>query len=262
MAIEAVVVVDLLSLFLFGGLVILGWLSGALRQVVRLIAIGAVIVGVPFVAPILRSILFRQGGTASPGVEVASMIVAGVLIYVAFALAGWVAVKVMRFVSTTLSIADRAGGAALGGVKGLVVIYLCAMLLVMMEGPLSERDPDNRLMLRGGWLTGVASDHNVLAPWHFRDLRRLHGALRVGESIAEHGGYELVREDEAASEFLRDQRVVELLEDEELMDWVQSDHYPMTLADPRIREVLNDAGMVEQLQRADWEGLKLSIDEQ
>ena len=254
-------VVDIICGLLLVGMVILGWRSGAIRQVVRLIAIIAVIVGVPFLSPVIRDIVFAESGRGSPGVEVTSMVMAGVIIYVAFALAGWAAVKVLRFVSAALSVMDRAGGAAIGGIKGVVLVYLCAVLVVMMEGPLAERDPDDNFHLRGGWLTGIAGEYNVLAPWQFPELERLHRALIVGELVAEKSGHDIVRDDEDAAEFLRQEQTKDLLEDEELMGWVSTDNYPMTLADARVREVINDPGMTERLQAGDWTGLEASLRE-
>lgn len=249
-------VVDIFSVLVVAGLIVLGWRSGAVRQVVHLVAVVAVIVGVPFASPVIRDIIFGESGRASPGVEVTSMLAAGAIIYVSIALAGWVAVKVMRFVSVTLSLFDRMGGAAMGALMGAILVYLFAALVVMIEGPLTERDPDNRFLLQGGWLTGVTAEYNVLAPWQFPDLETLHRALVVGQLAEETENVEGVRDDESASAFLRDDRVQALLDDEELMEWVLSEHYPLTLADMRVREVLNDPVMMDRLQKADWKALK------
>lgn len=253
--------VDIVSGFVFAFLVFMGWRSGALRQIVRVVGIAAVVVGVPFLSPVVRELIFGEPGRATPGIEVASIVVSGIIIYIAIALAGWVFVKMMRLVSSTLDALDRLGGATIGAVKAVILVYLFAVAVVFMEGPITEYDPDNELALQGGWVTGFVADHNVLAPWQFPDLDRLHRALRVGEQAAEAGVYEVVRDDKSAAELLRDERIAALIDDDQLMQWVRDDHYPMTLADERIRELLNDDDISRQLAQVDWRRLQGRIEE-
>lgn len=249
-------IVDIVSLVAAGLLVALGWRSGAMRQISRIVAIIAVIVGVPFVSPVVRRVVFGEAGRASPGIEVASIVMAGVAIYLAVAIGAWLVIKSLRFLSATLGLFDRMGGAVIGGVKALVLIYLVAVLVVFMEGPLTERDPDNRLGLRGGTVTDLVADHNLLAPWQFPDLDVLHSALAVGSKTAVEPSANGGEIDADAAQFFADERIEKLLEDEELMGWAQAQNFPMTLADSRVREVLNDAELMEQLHRVDWTALE------
>lgn len=253
--------VDIVSAFVFALLVLLGWRSGAVRQIVRIIGVVAMVAGVPFLSPIIRELVFGEAGRAPPGIEVASIVVSGILIYVSVALAGWAFVKVMRLVSSKLDVLDRLGGAGLGALKAAVLIYLFAVAVVFMEGPITEFDPDDELALQDSRITGFVAGHNVLAPWQFPDLDRLHRALRVAERAEEAGVYEVVREEQEAASLLREDRIAELLEDEQLMEWVRSDHYPMTLADRRVRSLLNDQEVGESLAAVDWKRLQGRIDE-
>lgn len=247
--------VDIASVVLFAFLVWLGWRSGALRQIVRIIGVVAVIVGVPFLSPLVRHVLFGEPGRAGADVEVAAMAISGLAIYVAVALAGWLVIKLMRLVSSTLDAMDRLAGATLGAFKAAILVYLLAALVVFMEGPIVEKDPDNDLALLDGQITGFVTEYNVLAPWQFPDLERMHLALRVGEMAEQTERHDLVRDHPDAAEFLRDERVEQLLEDEDLMQWVHDDHYPMTLADHRVRELLNDPDTAELLDAASWDEL-------
>lgn len=253
--------VDILSLAIVLLLAYLGWRSGAVRQIVRVIAVIAVVVGVPFVSPVIRQFIFGEPGWAKPGIEVASIVVAGIAIYLAVSLAGWLVVKTMRFVSMTLSLVDRAAGASIGAVKALLIVYLVAALVVMVEGPLAERDPDDRMALRGGILVTFAADYNVLAPWQFPDLETLHVALYVGELVDELQAHAMIREYPDAAEVLRHERVQQLISDEELMDWINADHYPLTLADHRVRRILNDEAVMERLEAVDWEALQQRLED-
>ena len=255
-------IVDFVGLFVFGVLVFLGWRSGLLSQILRVVAIVAVFLGAPLVTPLVKSIIYGERGAQSPGVEVVSLLVAGILIYLTFAIAGWVIVRVIRATSATLGFLDRSGGAAIGAAKALLIVYLAVILVVLMEGPLLESDPENKLRLREGYLTAVVNEYNVLAPWQFPDLARLHQALRLGQALEEERKFALVRDQEAATSVLRDDRFRELLEDQELMAWVEKDHYPLTLADTRVRELLNDGEYVRRLGLVDWSGLEKRVREE
>lgn len=247
--------VDIISAVMFAFLVVMGWRSGALRQILRLVAIAAVIVGVPFLSPLVRQVVFGEPGRASPGIEVASIVIAGLALYVSVALAGWVVVKLMRLVSSTLDILDRLGGAGIGALKAAILVYLLAVLVVLMEGPIKESDPDDEMRILDGHVTEFVADYNILAPWQFPELGELHRALRVGEMVETGGHHEVVREEPEAAEFFRDERVEALLDDEQLMKWVAEDHYPMTLADARVRELLNDEATTRRLDAVDWRKL-------
>lgn len=245
--------VDVISLAVVALLIYLGWRSGAIRQVLRVVAIVAVIVGVPFAAPVIRDLFLGESGRAAPSTEVLSIVVAGLMIYVVIAIGGWFFVKTMRFVSTTLSLVDRAGGAAIGGIKAVILVYLFAMLIVFIEGSIVERDPDNRLALRDGQVTGVVAEYTILAPWQFPDLDELHTALIVGGELDGPPDDSFASAHPEAREFLADEQVRALLDDEELMGWVDGGYFPRTLADKRVRQVLNDDDLMGKLNRADWD---------
>ena len=220
-----------------------------------------VVIGVPVVSPVIRRSVFEQSGYAEPAVEVLCMIAAGILIYVTIAFAGWAAAKTMHWLAPTVGWADKLGGATLGGIKAVAVVYLLAVLVVMVEDPLAEWDPDDRLGIEDSRVAGFAAEHNVLAPWQFPDLSRLHRALDVGALLAETGEYELVRQREDAASFLGEERVETLVGDEQLVEWARQDAYPLTLADPRVRELLSDEEMVELLKRANWRELQNQLSE-
>lgn len=251
---------DIIAAFVWAVLVALGWRSGALRQIVRIIAAVAVVVGASWVSPLVRDVVFDASGTASPGVEALSLLMAGVAIYAGVVFAGWVAVKILRTASDTLGRLDRLGGAALGGLKGLLLVYFAVVLVVLIEKPLSEHDPENALGLREGRATEFVRANNVLAPWQFPNLGRLHDALMCAELAAEHGAQEKVRAHGRAADFLRRDAVEALLADADLMDAVRDDLYPLTLSDARVRELLNDRDAVDAMRRVHWETLREDLE--
>lgn len=248
-------IVDLMSLVVLAILTYLGWRSGLLRQLIRVVAIIAVFVAVPTVTPLVKSIFFRESGASTPWVEVLSLGIAAAVIYFSIVLAGWIILKAIRFVSRALGCLDSAGGASLGAAKGVLIIYLFVTLVVLLEVPLTESDPENKLRLREGRLTAVVTHQNVLAPWQFPDLNRLHQALRFATKVEEEGLHRRVRDDDGITTILRDQRFKVLHSDEEFMAWVEADSYPFTLADARVRELLNDREFSRALSFVEWDAL-------
>ncbi|WP_164856215.1 CvpA family protein [Lujinxingia sediminis] len=251
---------DLIAGFVWLVLVALGWRSGALRQIVRIIAAIAVVIASSWVSPWIRDAVFDASGPATPGVEALSLLMAAVGIYVGVVLAGWLAVKILRTSSPTLGTVDRLAGAGLGGMKGLILVYFAVVLVVLIETPLTRYDPDNALGLREGRAAEFVRSHNVLAPWQFPDLRRLHDALMCGALAAESGAQDKVRAHGRAADFLRRDWVASMLNDEGLMSAVRQDHYPLTLADARVRELLNDRDAVTALRRVHWETLRADLE--
>lgn len=236
-------------------MVFLGWRSGALSQAVRIIAAITVVIASPFVAIIVRETFFRETGTASPIVEMLSLFLAGVFIYVGISLAGWLIIKTMRAASKTLSKLDRLGGAGIGALKALLLVYFVVVLVVMIQVPMEAQDPENTLRLREGQATAFVAEHNIIAPWQFPDLRRLHDALHVGVLARDRKTAGVLRDHPRAADFLRKASVKALLEDEALIAAALEDQYAISLADARVRELLNDDEVVSGLRTIDWKSL-------
>ncbi|WP_158542546.1 CvpA family protein [Lujinxingia litoralis] len=247
---------DIVAAFVWVVLVALGWRSGALRQVVRIIAAVAVVAGSSSVSPFVRDTLFESSGPATPGVEALSLLLSGIFIYAGVVFAGWLAVRILRMASDTLGKLDRFAGAMLGALKGLILVYFAVVLVVLIENPLTEHDPDNALGLQGGRAATFVKAHNVLAPWQFPNLRRLHDALVGGALAVELRAQDRVRAHGRAADFLRREALQEMLADEALMAWVREDNYAMTLADARVRELLNDREAVEAMRQVHWSTLR------
>lgn len=254
--------VDVFIAILFGIMVFLGWRSGALSQAIRIGAAIAVVVASPFVAIIIRETLFGESDIATPWMEMTSMFLAGILIYVALVVAGWLVVKTMRAASPTLSKVDRAGGALIGSLKAAVIVYFVLVLVLTVQVSLEKHDANNALRLRGGYATAFVERYNILFPWQFPDLKILHQALRTGVLAEKHGKQSLVRDDARAADILRKASVQELLADEALMEAVVADRYPITLADERVRVLLNDKDFVRELRSVAWSELLEAVSDE
>ena len=247
--------VDVIVAILLAIMAALGWRSGALSQVIRIGAAVLAVVGAVFVAAPLRDVIWGPDAELTAGRELGSIILAGILIYVVIAVAGWLIKKAVHAASENLSRLDRAGGAAIGSLKAIIIGYFILSIVVLMKVPMEKLDPSNALHLRGGYSTSLVEKYNVLAPWSMPDLARLHDALEVRYYAEELDRERVLHDHPKAVDVLRKDRVVALAEDRALMQAVLDDGYAYTLADPRVRALLDDDDFVSKLVKVDWETL-------
>ncbi len=251
--------VDVIAIFLFGLAAFLGWRSGALTQLGRVAAAVLAVVGAPYGAVVVREVAFADSQWSAPAIEASSLFMAGVLIYLAVAITGWLVVRAMRAASDGLSKLDRLGGSFIGGLKGLVLVYFVLTVFVLLQVPAENLDPSNAMKLRGGHLTEFVKEHNVLAPWQLPELAELHSALKVRYFAEELEREHILHGHARAADFLRKPSIASLSADRALMQAVLDDNYALTLADPRVRAALADASLTQPLGSIDWETLLKEI---
>jgi uncharacterized membrane protein required for colicin V production len=245
---------DAVALFILALLVHLGWRSGAIVQVTKVVAAVGVFALSPQLSEPLREVVFQRTDLSEPLVEAASIAMTGLLVYVAISVTGWLLVKAIRGTSETLSRMDRGLGATLGSLKAALLVYFLLLCVALLQVPIEEVDPRDRLRLRDGYSFEIARHDLVLAPLKFPDLERLHVALRVGDRVErEELHADLRRDHRRAADLLVRDDVRELLEDGELLEAATSDVYPRTLADERVRTLLHDEDFVRHLRGIQWE---------
>lgn len=251
---------DLIFGVFFALMLSLGWRSGAMRQVMRVIAAVAVMALTAPASALVREALVPRVELAGPLVEVASMVLAALGIYVGLAVAGWLIIRAVYTVSDTLTWADRAGGAGLGALKSMLIIYVLVLFALLLQGPLGHIDPDDRLHFRDGRLTAFVERHDVLAPWRFPDVARLEVALRVAaKAEGSRRGAAALREHEQAADFVRREAFRALLEREALVEAARGGHLAGVLADEAARALINEPEHVEALRRVDWEEVEREV---
>jgi uncharacterized membrane protein required for colicin V production len=247
--------VDIIAIFLFAVAAFLGWRAGAVSQIGRVAAAVLAVVAAPYGAIVVREVVLADSEMSQPAIEASSLFIAGVTIYLAVAVTGWLIVKAMRATSENLSHLDRLGGGTIGAIKGVLLLYFILTVFVLLQVPAEKFDPSNAMGLRGGYSTNFVVEHNVLAPWQLPELAKLHTALKV-RYYAEELDRERVLHDHArAVDFLRKESIAALGEDRTLMQAVIDDTYPVTLADPRVRAALSDDKLTQTLSSIDWESL-------
>src|SRR5690554_49462 len=247
--------VDIIAIFLIALTIFLGWRKGAISQLGQIAAALLAVLGASYAAGPVREILFAESEWSQPSIEVTSLLIAGVSIYLSIAVAGWLLVRAMRAVSENLGRLDRLGGSVLGGVKGMLLIYFVLTLLVLLDAPMQRIDPSNAMALRGGSATTYVEDNNVLAPWQLPDLAELHAALKLRYYVEELNRHAILHDHARANDFLRREIIEAMSQDPALMEAVIADRFAFTLADPRIRAVLSDEETRATLLSIDWESL-------
>lgn len=173
-----------LLLFVVGGL-----LSGFLKQVVRLVALVGAFLLVSPVAGWIRgwvSVLFDVD--RFPG-NLALLVLAWVAGYVALRLAGWILLKILRGVGSSLSGPDRALGSLLGMLKGGIIVYVGVTVVLLFQEPLEKRFPVVSAELGRSRVVAMVGQSNPLLGW-MRDMQeRLRAKdLRVTFSVLQDGG--------------------------------------------------------------------------
>ena len=153
-----------------------GALTGALRQVVHLVAVGGAAVLGPRLGPPLEGLV--GGLVPARAVPAAAALAGFLLLFVALSLAGHLALRLLRGEGKR-SAADRGLGALLGGLQAALGIWAVLSLLVIWDRPVVAGPL--RVDPRDGQLAAVAREHNLLdlaAPAQARELRRKIPQLR------------------------------------------------------------------------------------
>lgn len=234
-------------------MVYLGWRSGVTGQVLRVVAAISVFFLTAPVSGILRDAWFGDQAVASPGIEVASMFLSAVVVYIGVTLLGNLVIGLMRKTSETLSGLDRVGGVALGGIKALLIVYVLAVCASFLYGPLERVDPKDSMHLRDGQATAFVEEYDVLAPWRFPHVGELQSAIRVAELAqrSERARRE-IRTHASAADFIRTDAFKALMKRAQLVKAARQDRYAVVLADASVREFLNRPEQVEVLEKIDW----------
>lgn len=245
--------VDVFVAFILLTLAYLGWRTGALGQLLRIVAALAVLFGGRVAAQLVRDVLFAQSQwSGSVVADVAAYFLAVTLLYTSILAVGWLVIRMMRSASPTLGSLDRAGGAGIGALKAAVLAYVILWGCLLLAGPMERLDPEDRLHLRDGYATRWAEEADLLSPWRLPELEELHRMVEVGAAAREHDAQELVRSFGKAADLLRRDDVRELVGDEELVEAARDNRWAQTLGDPRVRELLGDESFIDAMRAVDW----------
>lgn len=252
---------DIVALVLALMFIYMGWRSGAVSQCMRVIAAVVAFMAASPVSRIINDLVFPATDLSGPVLEAMMLVASGILVYMALAVTGWLFARALWAASDGVTLLDRSGGASLGLLKSAILVYFLVAAVAMMRAPLERVDEKDVLHLRDSHLLGWVERHNVLVAWRFGDLQRLHDALKVDRAAEESRAARLVRQRADASDFLTSDEIKALKEDEAVVDAAVDDVYYRTLADPRVREYLNDEEFVARLRLVEWDVLLDEIEQ-
>lgn len=246
---------DLLAIGIAALLGVLGWRSGALAQCFRVAAAVAAFVAAAPVAGLLKRTFSPELPVSGPLLEGLLLLVSGVVVFVAIAVFSWLFIRTLWAASDGLSVADRVGGLVLGLVKSAVVVYFLVSTVALMQGTIEEFDRENRLKIQESRLLAFVDRYNVLVPWRFGDLERLHRAIEVDRLRDKTGMEGPLRDHPNAADILESPEMQELTSRDDLVEAAIHDRYYETLADSSVRSHLNDDQFVARLRMVDWKRL-------
>lgn len=251
--------IDVSVLVIALALTFLGYRAGLLSQGVRIAALLGVVFASPFVAAVLRTALFGESQVTVPLIEGICLFMAGIVLYVGISLSGWLAIKTMRAASDALTTTDRFGGALVGLLKALVIVYLLVFIALFFESALAKHDPDDRLRMRDGHATQFVRENNVLAPWHLPDLVHLHSMIRVAQLAEENQNLKALRDHGKAADVLRLKEVSELVKDQTLRDAAQKRDFLILLQEQRVRDLLKNTDVMDDIRAVSWDEIETSL---
>lgn len=174
--------VDLAALVVVALAVLRGWWRGLLAQLFGLAGLVALLLVVPRMVGPIRAWLLAHGQSAGLGLEVSCLAIAVGSVLGATWLASTIIPDAVRSWSESAGQADRALGAALGGVRGVLAAALLLLTVAWAERPLTERIPALREPLRTSHVVAAARNWNV---WRLVDPERLDDLRRALASGAQ-----------------------------------------------------------------------------
>lgn len=233
-------------------LAFLGWRSGALGQVLRVVAALVVIFATAPVSRVVREVAFGQTEPGSPVLEVGAMALAAVGLYIGVSLVGWIIIKGLHRASDVLSSSDHMGGLILGTVKAGLIVYVLASLLLMVFGALEASDNEDSLHLRDGHVTAFVSNHNLIAPWRYPEVGMLYAALRVAHHLGEHPDATISSTHKGAKTFLSKKSFMSLSKNADIVHMARRNQVAKGVFTPDVRAFLGDEELAGALKKIEW----------
>ncbi len=241
--------VDLMVLALVVLITWLGYRKGFLRQIVGFVALIAVYFFATPGATLVRLVVFSSEGITFPGIEVASLIIAGVIIFVGVWLVGRLFTGALTTVSERVEGVDMALGGALGFVKAVLLVYIALCIMVYAESPLSNASPELGEHMTNSYAMEGARQFNVLTMFHYTELDELRGAIVAGQDP------EKAERNEALGRLMQNEDFQAVVADEKLVAAAKDRDYSTLLSDERVLKLLADEDFRKVLTETDWDDL-------
>jgi len=158
---------------------VIGWRKGLLSQAVGLCAIVAAWLAAPWIAPLIARTLFAAAPAGQLETEVASMLIAALLVVVAVYAFVRLIPEALVAASDGLKQLNRGAGAVFGGIRGVATVYFLLCALAWLEPGVGRRIPRSREALQQRNVMDVVRRNNMLLLMNFRSLDLLRKDVLV-----------------------------------------------------------------------------------
>lgn len=240
---------DLFVLAVLAAVSFLGYRKGFARQIVAFVAIIAVYFLATPVSAIVRAVIFQERNITFPGIEVASLVIAGVMIFIGAWLLGRLFAAAITSLSERIEAIDEILGGVLGFIKGFLVVYLVLCGLVYAERPLSQKFSSLGEQMESSFMVAGARHWNILTTLRYPELSELRDAMLVANDP------EKAERNEAMVRLLENEDFQSVSQDETLMQAAQERDYSTLLSDQRVLRLLADEDFQTVLTETDWDEL-------
>lgn len=256
---------------------VLGFLSGGLKQLVKLVAVILAFFSANWASPIFASILSQYIKISSNYLEIIALLVAWICFYIIFSIIGRIFARMLYEASETISGLDNIVGMILGLAKALVIIFLLSWVVNSYRSTIIHHRPESRQTLNESYVMKTASKVNSLSdvlPDETVDmvdfLGNLTNNLKIGESSpgsssknnyiknltgSKKNKKAQPKEDpaklavkkvqnsekgDAIEELKKHKSFKKVLDDKEFMDSIKDKNRQELINDPRVKELMEN----------------------
>ncbi len=249
---------DLIFFGLVGVFAIIGFFTGLWMQVMRL---GALVLAYLLAGVIGKPLGPSLGGALGVPFLVGSLIGTGlafILVYAILSTVGYVFLrrwerKRMKDDEDRLRRRtwERAAGAALGGAKVFLVLYLVLCVAVLAEKPLFRVLGHRSRALSESMMAGFARNHNMLSGLHLPVVGEM---ANLGKIASDPRIHQRLARDPKMQQILAHPKIRRLMNDPALVSAARRNDIASILANPRLNAALEDPEVRELLSEIDLSG--------
>jgi membrane protein required for colicin V production len=201
-------------------LCLIGFLTGFLTQVLRIVSFFVAYFFAHLVSHYSAQYIAREVNLSYNIAFLLSIAILWIFFYIMLSVLSLVLVASLREGRKNLSRLDRRLGALLGGIKGLLLIYVVLCGLVLIEKPLYQVYPSIPFNTRASALARIVKDNNILTYFHSPYLSAL---IKLAKIIQDPGRPQKLKTDPRTMKLLANPRAAFLLEPEMLQAVIDRD---------------------------------------
>ncbi|RJO65532.1 MAG: CvpA family protein [Myxococcales bacterium] len=233
-------------IFLFFALA--GYLTGALKQIIRLAAlIGGYFISLA-IAPAVASLIREKTGFGVDVADVLIRVLCWALVYVILSWIGGMIVKGIHSASEALTSLDRAVGAVVGMAKAGVILIVAVYLFGMVKDIVYQRHPEALATVQESFIMrhlGETDAVDRILPDELLRLRQLAAAAgdeKRAQALAEDPAIRALMENPRFQKAMKDEDLRRLAEDKDIWGLMRHPKFQELLKDPNVLRLLEPVG--------------------